>query len=222
LITGITLTESINSGNEDFKIGVWCNVLLFLAALSAYFFAKSEIADVLQNPDAVLLLNIFAGFTVAAAVVLVSCLFFKFSKITAMLIYIIIGANMMWVINNAAVFYQEVKKPSTKKLAETINLNRRNGDLVFCYKRYYQDFPVYLNSTVGVVDFLGELEFGAEADPQNDKLITEEDFWKLWNTTKKRIFLLLSQEHYREVFAARRPVHRILDFDKYFTVIVNR
>ncbi|MDR2157768.1 MAG: glycosyltransferase family 39 protein [Holosporaceae bacterium] len=222
LITGITLVKSLETDGRDFKIGAWSSIILFAVASVAYAFAKSEIMDVLTNRDAVLLINIFVGLLAAATIVLILSLYGKMSKIIAVIVYIFIGANMMWLINKAAVLYQEVKKPTTKPLAETIKLNRRKDDLVFCYKRYYYDFPVYLNSTVGVVDFVGEFQFGAAADPNNDKLITEEAFWKLWDAINKRIFLLLSREHYRKVFAERNYSHRILDFNKYFIVITNK
>jgi hypothetical protein len=75
---------------------------------------------------------------------------------------------------------------------------------------------------VGIVDFIGELEYGASLDKNNDKLITEEAFWKLWNAADKRIFLLLSREHYLEVFKTRNPVHKILDSNKYFVTIINK
>ncbi|MDR0968065.1 MAG: glycosyltransferase family 39 protein [Holosporaceae bacterium] len=217
LITGKDLVESRN-----WKTGVWLNVTLFAIAAAAYFVAKPQISDVLQDSDAVMLIKFFAGLAIAAALVLIASLYFKNSRSVLAAVYFFIAANMMWTINKATVVYQEMKKPSTKQFAELIRMNRNKDDLVFCYKRYYQDFPVYLNSTVGVVDFVGELEFGANADPKNDKLISEEAFWKLWNSSKKRIFLLLSREHYREVFTAKNPTHRVLDFNKYFVAITNK
>jgi hypothetical protein len=184
--------------------------------------AKEEISDILLNPNAVLLLNIFAMLLAVAAIIPIYSSYRNFSKVGVMAAYIFISANMMWLINKASVFYQEARKPTTRELAELINMNKKPGDLIFCYKRYYQDFPVYLNSTVGVVDFVGELEFGAKADKNNDKLIAEDDFWKLWNVTSKRIFLLMSREHYREVFAIKDLTHTVLDFDKCFIVIMNK
>jgi 4-amino-4-deoxy-L-arabinose transferase-like glycosyltransferase len=223
LITGITIIRSLNdTQSKDFENGVRINVILFVIAFIAYIFARSEIADVLQNSDAILLMNIFTILLVIASAVLLYGLYRREHRTAAVFVYIFIAANMMWLINKAAVFYQEIKKPSTKTLAEAIRMNRNPDDLVFCYKRYYQDFPVYLNSTVGVVDFVGELEFGAKADPHNNKLVSECDFWKLWDSSDKRIFLLLSAEHYREVFATIKFNHRILDCNKYFTVITNK
>jgi hypothetical protein len=72
------------------------------------------------------------------------------------------------------------------------------------------------------VNFVGELEFGARSEKDTNKLITKEDFWKLWNTTNRRIFLLLSRNDYREAFAEVSMVHKILDFNKYFLVITNQ
>jgi predicted permease len=222
LITGITLADALNYKNSrDFKIGIFSNLALFLAAFIAYFFAKKEIMDVLQDQQAVLLVNILCGLLIVGAIVLLLS-FFNVSKILIVMLYTFIGANLMWTINHASVFYQETKKPTTKQLADIIRINKRDDDLVFCYKRYYQDFPVYLNSTVGVVDFVGELEFGAKSDVNNAKLLTEDQFWKLWSSSDKRIFLLLSQEHYRKVFSSQNPTHRILDFNKYFVVIMNK
>ncbi|MDR1334498.1 MAG: glycosyltransferase family 39 protein [Holosporaceae bacterium] len=223
LITGITLVESLeNEQNGNFKSGAWISVVLFAIAGVGYFFAKSEISDVLQDSEAVLLVSIFGISIIVAVGILIVGLCCKKWRINTVFAYAFVAANMMWLINKAAVLYQEIKKPTTKPFAEIINMNRRADDLVFCYKRYYQDFPVYLNSTVGIVDFVGELGFGANADPNNDKLIRESDFWKLWATTNKRIFLLLSREHYREIFATRKFQHRMLDFNKYFVVLMNK
>jgi 4-amino-4-deoxy-L-arabinose transferase-like glycosyltransferase len=223
LITGITLAKSFDFNSSDFKMGVLSNIVLWvLIAFIAYFFAKSEIEDLFQNSDVMLVIKIFAGLFIAAVIILMSALCFRISRVAVTLIYAFIGVNMMWVINSAVVFYQEAKKPTTKYIAETINFNKKNDDLVFCYKRYYPDFSVYLNSAVGVVDFIGEFEFGAKAEPNNNKLIAEEEFWKFWNTTNKRIFLLLSHEHYRNIFTTGILAHRILDWDKHFAVITNK
>ncbi|MDR2067577.1 MAG: glycosyltransferase family 39 protein [Holosporaceae bacterium] len=222
LLTGIALEKSINAKGKDFRYGVWLNILTLVVACGAYLLAKREIADVMEDANANLLINVFFGLLLIAAITLLCALHFKNFRFSSMLIYLFLSANMMWVINKAAVFYQETKKPSTKRFAEIINLNRKKDDLVFCYGRYYQDFPVYLHDTVGVVDFIGELEFGARSEKDTKRLITKEDFWNLWSTTNRRIFLLLSSSDYGEAFAKVNVFHRILDFNKYFLVITNQ
>ncbi|GHT96334.1 hypothetical protein FACS1894122_14610 [Alphaproteobacteria bacterium] len=129
----------------------------------------------------------------------------------------------MWVINKASTYYQDVKKPSTKNMADIIRLNKNKDDLVFCYDRYYQDFPVYLNSTINIVNFVGELEFGSNAEKEKHVIWQDKEFWDFWKTTDKRIFLLISKEKYREAFVASKiGMHNILDSDKNFTVISNQ
>jgi 4-amino-4-deoxy-L-arabinose transferase-like glycosyltransferase len=222
-ITGVAVANFFDSTkNKDFDWCVWTTVALFAIAFVIYLFARSEIADVLENYNASLLINMLFGLMFFIVVALIYALSSRISKFLAVLLGLFLSANMMWVINKASVFYQNVKKPTTKHFAELINLNKKNEDLVFCYNRYYQDFPVYLGSTVGVVDFVGELEFGANAEQNNDKLITKDKFWDLWNTTNKKIFLLLSRNDYRETFVEKNVIHKILDFNKYFVVIMNK
>ncbi|MDR0580953.1 MAG: glycosyltransferase family 39 protein, partial [Holosporaceae bacterium] len=52
LITGTMLTETFDADGRNFKIGAWCNALLFLIAYVAYAMAKEEISDILLNPNA--------------------------------------------------------------------------------------------------------------------------------------------------------------------------
>jgi 4-amino-4-deoxy-L-arabinose transferase-like glycosyltransferase len=221
LLTGVHLVDAINSRSRDFTEGALATLVLFIFSFIAYWFFKSEIVEILEDSNAALLVNIFCGLILAMAVAMICALCSKVSRFATILFCLFLATHMMWILNKAAVFYQELKKPTTKRFAEIINLNKKDEDLVFCYKRYYQDFPIYLNSTVGVVDFVGELEFGANAE-KNNQLISEDEFWKLWKATNKRIFLLLSRDNYREVFIEKNTVHSLLDFNEYFVVITNK
>lgn len=208
---------------KDFKLGVWLNTALFAIATCVFFVAaKPAIEDLLKNRDILLLVCIFAALGLILLIISIWTVYFKANITLSIFVYIFISANMLWVINKAAPYYQYEKRPSTKNHAEIVRLNRKKEDLVFCYGRYYQDFPVYLNSTVGVVDYIGELEFGHNAERERSNLISGDEFWKLWNTSNKRIFLLLSRSAYSKVFALNSRLHNILWFDKHFIVIANK
>ena len=140
----------------------------------------------------------------------------------AVIICIFLSGNMLWTVNKLAPYYQDEKKPTTKKIAKHIRMNKTKDDLVFIYNYYHKEFPVYLNDTTGIVNFVGELEFGSNSEPEKSKLISEEKFWELWNTTKQRIFLVLSRGDYRKIFAERTRVHNVLVFDKNFVAISNK
>ncbi|MDR2795060.1 MAG: glycosyltransferase family 39 protein [Holosporaceae bacterium] len=225
LITGMCVVKSIESRNSDLRIGALVNIFLFALMAVAYFFLKSTIANILQNPDVVVLLRVFAAMALAAAIMLLAMAYPAYSKISpinALLVFLFLAANMMWVINKGSTYYQDIKKPSTKKMAEFVQLNKKADDEIFCYNRYYQDFPVYANSTVNVVNFVGELEFGANAEKEKKVLWSEEEFWEFWRTTEKKIFLLLARDQYRKIFTTKDNKHNILDFDENFVVISNK
>lgn len=207
---------------KEFRIGSIINVALFFVAGIAYYFNRDEISDVLQNTDAQILLNVVILNLIAIGIVLLFAIFSKISKRMAVVICIFLAGNMLWTLNKLAAYYQEEKKPSTKKVAKYVRANKTKNDLVFLYYHYFQDFPVYLNDTTGVVDSIRDLEFGASAEPEKSKIISVEKFWELWNTTKQRIFLVLSRSDYREVFAKRTQIHNVLTFDKNFIVISNK
>lgn len=207
---------------KEFRIGAVINVVLFLVAGVTYYLARDEVSDVLENADARLLLNIVIGILVSIGVVFLFSIFSKISKKMAIVICIFLSGNMLWTLNKLAPYYQEQKKPSTKNVAKYIRANKTKDDLVFCYYYYYQDLPVYLNDTVGVTDSIRDLEFGANAEPEKSKIMSEEKFWKLWNTTKQRIFLVLSRSNYRKVFVERTRIHNVLTFDENFVVMSNK
>ncbi|MBE6447414.1 MAG: glycosyltransferase family 39 protein [Alphaproteobacteria bacterium] len=219
LITGLSF---VNQSAGDFKIGVGINFFILSAIISAYYVARHQISDILVTSEAQLLVYVILGIIVSIAILQVLSALKFLSRGIAVALCIFLSGNMLWTVNKLSLYYQDAKKPSTCHLAKAIKMNKTKDDLVFCYNQYYQDFPVYLEDTVGVVNFVGELEFGANSEPNRSKLINEDDFWKLWNTTNKRIFLLLSRSSYREVFMKRTNIHHVLKFDKNFVAITNR
>jgi 4-amino-4-deoxy-L-arabinose transferase-like glycosyltransferase len=219
LATAVFIEEC---GEKEFRIGAIINIILFFSAGIAYYFARGEISDVLQNADARTLLNVVIISLVTIGIVFLLAIFSKISKKMAVVICIFLSGNMLWTVNKLAPYYQDEKKPTTRKVAKYIRANKTKDDLVFIYNYYHQDFPVYLNDTTGVINFVGELEFGSNSEPEKSNLISEEKFWELWNTTNQRIFLVLSRGDYRDVFAKRTQVHNVLIFDENFIAISNK
>ena len=216
------MITKINAADRNFKIGAWLNIAIFALAIIAFHFEKGRVADVLGAFSEVhILMNVFALVLFVCVVLLLFAIFSQKKQIdNAIIIYVFLAMNLMWILNKAAPFYQAVKKPSTKQLAEVVCMNARDEDLVFCHKRYQQDFPVYLGRLVGVTDHAGELDFGNKAE-KNDRLITEKQLFRRWDSDK-RIFLLMTREDYRKFFHERSLKHVILDFDRDFVVITNK
>jgi 4-amino-4-deoxy-L-arabinose transferase-like glycosyltransferase len=213
-----------NCNGKIFKTGVLINVTLFLVSIGAFFVARHQVDSILKEMDVITLVSVFFFLWILFSIITVLRACSKLKTVYIFPLLLFLSANMLWVINKASCYYQDEKKPSTKQLAKTIKYNRRDGDLVFCYEYYYQDFPVYLESTVGVVGGLGELSVCKDIDAASDRLLTEKQFWGLWKTFPKRIFLLLPRDDYRKIFATiiKITTHKILEFDKYFIVITNK
>lgn len=100
---------------------------------------------------------------------------------------------------------------SVKPLALYLLEHRKQGDLVVCYNRYYQDLPPYLGEKVMVVNWQGELEFGMHQENTTSWMIPEDAFWKLWTkqkkmymVTRKVILEKLDPQH-------RRLLHPVLE-----------
>lgn len=221
-LTGNMIAGILDTANDNFKSSTWITMIIYASLFIVFYFAKHSINDVLQNSDAVEFIFMFVIMIISSISVLICGIYYRLNVAIIIGLYLFLSVNMMWIINKAVPYYQEIKKPSTKRLAKFIKLNKKENDLVFCYRRYYQDFPVYLESIVRVVAFVGELEFGAKAEKNNRVIFLEDEFWKLWRTTEKRIFLLMSRNDYKDVFATKNNLHNILDFDKYFIVISNK
>ncbi|OAM90129.1 glycosyltransferase family 39 protein [Termitidicoccus mucosus] len=71
----------------------------------------------------------------------------------------------------------------TKSIALALKPALRPGDDVFVLGDYPQDLPVYLGRTISVVNYVGELKFGIEAEPHRtaSRFIDGEAFHARWN-----------------------------------------
>jgi hypothetical protein len=82
---------------------------------------------------------------------------------------------------------------SLKTMALILRPILRNGDDVAHYRNYYQDLPVYLERRAIVVEWRGELEFGAMIEDTSGWIISEAELWRRWEG-QGRIFLVASQK----------------------------
>ncbi len=74
---------------------------------------------------------------------------------------------------------------------------------VMSYHLYYQDLPVYLERRVTVVDYKGELEFGAEHENVSAWMIDEDTFWQRWQGPST-VYMLTRRSAYDQLVADHR------------------
>lgn len=74
---------------------------------------------------------------------------------------------------------------SVKEIAWEILRHQKPGERVVAFERYYQDLPPYLNQTIMVVEWRGELDFGMKQEDTSAWMLTREDFFKLSQRPEK-------------------------------------
>jgi 4-amino-4-deoxy-L-arabinose transferase-like glycosyltransferase len=94
---------------------------------------------------------------------------------------------------NAAAAHVDTK--SIKPLVASVSRLIRPQDIVATYTTYYQDLPVYLERRVVIVDWTGELEFGAAAEDTRQWMMSSPAFWTRWQG-QETIFLFTQRSNY--------------------------
>jgi hypothetical protein len=82
------------------------------------------------------------------------------------------------------------RERSSKAVAERLRGQLREGDLVIAYRCYPESLPVYLERTVGVAAYQGELGFGISrlsGEERRRRFPTAEEFKTLWGS-ERRVF----------------------------------
>jgi len=91
-----------------------------------------------------------------------------------------------------------LERVSVKPLAEKFLKIMPEETKVFTYGGYYQDLPPYLDRTVQVVNWYGELEFGTTIDPTQTQVVTHQYFEKTWKA-KSPVCVFLRQDRYNDL-----------------------
>ena len=101
--------------------------------------------------------------------------------------YRIFGWSVVAVAVTSALFLTQlnavapcVDTKSVKQLAIDLKARLKSGDEVASYREYYQDLPVYLEQRITVVDWAGELTFGAGREDTKAWMTDGDTFWTRW------------------------------------------
>lgn len=229
LLTGKMLSKYIDSSELSRKgkvnVGFYSSMAIVAIAAIGGFFHKDKISGALNDDSIALLLALLAIFVILVVLWEVFTYFIqkgKLSKMAHVLLLLVASANVMFLVNRIATFYQDDRKPSTKDIADIIKYNLDKEVEVFCYNMYFQDLPVYLNRTVGVIDSIGELEFGITHEDHSDRFMNSEKFLEKFKNAQNRIFVCIRREDYNKFFAYFNCSYRILEVNKYFVLVVNK
>jgi 4-amino-4-deoxy-L-arabinose transferase-like glycosyltransferase len=94
-------------------------------------------------------------------------------------------------------FFQ--RAPSIEPLIKKFKPYIKPDDPVIACSFFPHDVPVYLERPIQVLDYEGELAFGASITPDQNILINEEKFQKIW-AGEHRVFLLMPPHDFTTAF----------------------
>ena len=141
---------------------------------------------------------VFRPYSVALTVILfasVAITWFQKKRhgVQRSLVALLIGTSLFLVTANTAM--PHLDRRSMKDESLLLKPLLRPGDEVMSYRTYYQDLPVYLERTITVVEWTGELDFGTKVEDTSNWMINEDEFWRRWNGPN-RVFLVTNKENY--------------------------
>lgn len=93
---------------------------------------------------------------------------------------------------------------SARDLAGIVAELRRPGDVIAQHGNYDQGLPFYLKQRIVLVDYLGELEFGAKQEEDPFWFIGKEQLLELWRGGR-RVILVVSTGHEETIFSLLDP-----------------
>ena len=120
--------------------------------------------------------------------------------------------------------YMDSVKPLVVDIKKDINKNNKNTIntvIIASYHFYYQDLPFYLNRTISIVDWQGELAFGENYISKNSPyLITDRQLWQDWNNPHKTVYLIIPNNFYANLNLKKKSYYR-LAANRQNTVLTN-
>ena len=167
--------------------GLFPLVLALAAALALLPRFRPEInVSVFRPYSAALIVILLAG-------VAITWFQYKRHGVQRSLAALIAATSLFLITANTAMPHLDMR--SMKDESMELKLLLRPGDEVMSYHTYYQDLPVYLERTITVVEWTGELNFGTTVEDTSGWMINEDEFRRRWNGPN-RVFVVTNQENY--------------------------
>lgn len=125
---------------------------------------------------------------------IISAVLYRYRNLRWGISALILTAGATFILGD--VMYPRVDTRSTKPLAAILLESHLKPDSeVATYHDYYQDLPVYLKRRITVVEYMGELTFGARHQDTSAWMIDEKTFWRRWHD-KPGMFMITGKEDY--------------------------
>lgn len=100
-----------------------------------------------------------------------------------------------------------------KPIAMVIKKHIKPSDRIVSFSKYYYDLSPYLDRLVTAVGVQGEFKFGMEVEKTQDKVITAQQFWPLWQG-EQTIYMVTKKSTYNNLIKEnRKPLIVLYEYD---------
>ena len=192
-----TVSEENWKGMKRFLL--WNSILLipFILALLVYPFFNSRISAGKLLPYSLPVAAALSAFTTAG------WYFFRKRRFRLLAVSLcLLSFLVMFSFKRVFSLYDGLL--SARELAGAVAELRRPGDVIAQYGNYDQGLPFYLKQRIVLVNYLGELEFGAKQEEDPFWFIGEEQLLELWNGDR-RVILIINDGHMEKILALLDP-----------------
>jgi 4-amino-4-deoxy-L-arabinose transferase-like glycosyltransferase len=192
------------------RTGVWTLVVVGLVLAAALVFLPNSTPD---NPRVAEYTRVFGGYAYAIiggllAVAFVPAILSWRRSNPLTTISLMVTSAVFLVIVTLSLPLLDAKR-TVKDLALTLKPQLLPADEVLTYRTYYQDLPVYLERRITIVDWKGELKFGASVEDVSGWIIDEAAFWRRWEGPN-RVYMLTERDNYDKLRAQGRGTFRLI------------
>lgn len=172
---------------------IWNSLFLipFILALFIYPFVNNRISALELLPYSLPVALLLSGFVTAGWI------FYRRGNRRLMASALCILAFLtMFSFKRVFLLYDSLL--SARELASAIGEFRTPGDVIAQYGNYDQGLPFYLKQRLVLVNYLGELEFGAKQEKDPSWFIGDAQLKELWNGDK-RVILVINADRLENV-----------------------
>lgn len=225
LLTGRLLAYYIEGKMiKETRIGFLGSIVIIAVAFIGGLMFKHLVTGALI-PESIILIYTLIGVFIVLFIGILALEYFvkdqKSKRTFQVMLFLFAACNVMLIVNRIAVFYQDDRKPSTYNIAQVIRYNLTPGTEVFIYHHCYYDLCVFLQHEVGVIDHVGEFEFGIKAEDHSKRFMVREAFVEKFKNAKNRIFVCIARNEFSHFCSFFKCEYRILEVTKDYVLIVN-
>lgn len=181
-----------HGGAMAWEIGI---AILFSAALIGYAILGNELPQATSLPIAI---KVSIGLLIGPAL----AIWLSYSKIKNFkaAVAVLCVSSFIFIYGLLGIYTVMGETRSTKAVSEVITKEIRPNETLVSYGEVLQGIPFYTKQRVMLVDYMGELEFGAKQKEGEGWFLKSEEFLPQWRNGSKSFVLVSDKDRIKTLF----------------------